>query len=96
MMQATSGCTRTDLAADLDAIAVGKPHVEHGHLRDGSAGSAPSASSAVPASPTTSMSSSASRSSRSPRRTTSWSSSRKTRIGSELVVTAAAYRAVSG
>ena len=29
------GLTRTDLATDLDAIAVGEPHVEHGHLRSG-------------------------------------------------------------
>ena len=49
--------------------------------RDGSAGSARARAPTVPASPTTSMSSSASRSSRTPRRTISWSSSRKTRIG---------------
>src|SRR5262245_50069847 len=40
----------------------------------------PTASSAVPASPTTTRSSSASRISRTPRRTTSWSSRRKTRM----------------
>src|SRR3546814_4664338 len=44
------------------------------------AGMRPYASSAVPASPTTTMSPSASRSSRRPRRTTSWSSSRNTRV----------------
>ena len=46
---------RADVAAHLDAVAVGEPHVEDRDVGRGRPGSAASASAAVPASPTTSM-----------------------------------------
>ena len=47
---------RADVAADVDAAAVGQPGVEHGDVGSGG-GMRRSASAAVPASPTTVMSS---------------------------------------
>ena len=76
-----AGSTPRTVAADLDARAVGQPGVEDGDVgpqrRDPRGGLLrPS-----PDSPTTSMSPADSSSARRPWRTTSWSSSRKTRMG---------------
>ena len=76
--------TDADRAADLDARPVGEPAVEHRHV-GASAGMRAVASTAEADSPTTSMSSLRSSRKRSPSRTTSWSSSRYTRMGSEVM-----------
>ena len=75
------GMRRADLAAHLDAAAVGQAHVEHGDVGPcgGDAVAAPRRSCRPRRRPRCRRSSPSS--SGSPRRTTSWSSSRNTRMG---------------
>ena len=74
------GVAGADLAADLDAVAVGQPDVEHGHVGPQRAGCGCSASSAGAGLADDLDVVLGLEQLAQPRRTTSWSSSRNTRI----------------
>ncbi len=90
--QRISGCGGADVPADLHAVAVGQPDVEHRDVRAASGGMRASASAAVaPRRPPRSRRWDSS-SARRPSRTISWSSMRKTRIRREVGHVSPPYR----